>query len=75
MAQITGSSTIDWSGVALDPIDVQQNFNDFSSRFDQVVTEIENGQFFFNSSPTDTFISLTLSSGEQLTVAGSGLHE
>jgi len=37
VAQITGSSTIDWSSVALDPIDVQQDLDDFSSRFDQVV--------------------------------------
>ena len=73
MAQITGSSTIDWSGVTLDPIDFEQKFNDFSSRIDQVVMEIETGQFFFNSPPTDTFISLTLFSGGLLTVAGSGL--
>ena len=74
MAQITGSSTIDWSSVTLEPIDFEQQFNDFSSRIDQVVMEIETGQFFFNSPPTDTFISLTLFSGGLLTVAGSGLQ-
>ena len=74
MAQITGSSSIDWSGLTLAPIDFEQEFNDFSSRIDQVVMEIETGQFFFNSPPTDTFISLTLFSGGLLTVAGSGLQ-
>jgi hypothetical protein len=35
MAQITGSSTIDWSGVPLDIIDFEQNFDEFSSRLNQ----------------------------------------
>jgi Ca2+-binding RTX toxin-like protein len=72
MALITGSSKIDWSGIMLDPIDFEQKFNDFSSRLDQVVTEIENGQFFFNSPPTSTFISITLFSGGIVTASGSG---
>ena len=69
MAQITGSSTIDWSGVSLAPIDFEPKSQHFSSRIDQMVMEIENGQFFFNSPPTDTFISLTLFSGGRLTVS------
>jgi trimeric autotransporter adhesin len=72
MAIITGSSTIDWSGVPLDPINVQQDFDEFSSRFDQVVMEIDQGLFHFNSPPTSTFISLTLDSGGILTARGSG---
>jgi Ca2+-binding RTX toxin-like protein len=72
MATITGSSTIDWSSVPLDPINVQQDFDEFSSRFDQVVMEIDQGLFHFNSPPTSTFISLTLDSGGILTARGSG---
>ncbi len=72
MAQITGSSTIDWSDVALDPIDIQQDLDEFSSRFDQVASEIDAGLFHFNSPPTSTFLSLTLNSGGILTASGSG---
>ena len=72
MAQITGSSTTDWWGVGLDPIDIQQDLDEFSSRFDQVVSEINAGLFHFNSPSTSTFLSLTLNSGGILTAIGSG---
>ena len=75
MAIITGSSTIDWSGVALDHIDVQQNVDKFSSRFNQVKTEFENQTVTYNSNPNSTtFLSVTLSSGENVILKGSGFN-
>jgi Ca2+-binding RTX toxin-like protein len=61
MALITGSTTIDWSTVTLDPpTSLQQDLDAFLSRFDQVSTEIDNGWFVPNSPPTSTFVSITL---------------
>ena len=73
MALITGSSTIDWSGVSLGSIDVQQDFDEFASRFNQAALDISNHQFFLNSPKTSTFLSVTLWSGAIVTVTGSGL--
>ena len=75
MASITGSTTIDWSGVSLDPIDVQQDFNNFASRFNQAVTEISNGQYSLNAPPSPTSLSVTLDSGEIVTATGTGLDQ
>ena len=77
MAQITGSSTIDWSGVTLDPIDFEQKFNEFGSRFDQVLADFDAGNYVFNSPPTSTLLSFTLippslNSGAIITARGSG---
>ncbi|MGA6829211.1 beta strand repeat-containing protein, partial [Nitrospira sp. NS4] len=78
MALITGSTTVDWSGIALQaPTDLQQAFNEFATRFDQVGTAIDNGWFHFNSPPTSTFLSVTLDApapdaGAIVTASGSG---
>jgi trimeric autotransporter adhesin len=73
MALITGSTTIDWSGVSLDPINVQQNFNEFAVRFSQAALELSNRQFVLNAPNTATFLSVTLNSGGLVTLVGSGL--
>ena len=73
MASITGSTTIDWSGVSLDPIDVQTDFNNFSQRFNNAVSEIQNGQYSLNAPPSPTLLSVTLNSGGIVTATGTGL--
>ena len=79
MALITGSSTIDWSGVALDPVDIQTDVDNFLIRFDEVLADFDAGHYNFNSPPTSTFLSFTLippalNSGGIITVRGSGFN-
>jgi len=75
MALITGSSKIDWSGVALEPIDVAQKLDELTGRFDQALTEVNDGTAVrlppFSSSTTRTFL---LSSEATITVRGSGFN-
>ena len=73
MAVITGSTTIDWSGVSLDPIDVQQDFNNFAQRFNDAVSEIQLGHYSLNAPPSPTLLSVTLDSGGIVTATGTGL--
>ena len=46
MAQITGSSTIDWSGISLAQVDFETHLVTFVNRVDQIITELDNGEFF-----------------------------
>ncbi len=75
MAVITGSTTIDWSGVSLDPIDIQQDFNNFSQRFDDAISEIQLGHYSLNAPPSATLLSVTLDSGGIVTATGTGLDQ
>ena len=40
MAQITGSSTIDWSGISLAQVDFETDIVTFVNRVDQIFTEL-----------------------------------
>ena len=71
MATITGSSTIDWSGVSLAQVDFETDIVTFVTRVDQIITEIDNGQFSIVSfSPTFVVVDLFL--GGRLSIGGSG---
>jgi Ca2+-binding RTX toxin-like protein len=72
MALITGSTTTDWSTVAVQPVNVSDQVSEFKTRLDQVITEFNNQTVDYNSPPTSTFISVTLSTGEIVTVRGAG---
>ncbi|HEX5646843.1 MAG TPA: calcium-binding protein [Nitrospira sp.] len=76
MALITGSTTIDWSTVSLDLVSYQAQFDALNGRLESVVTDLNNGEFKFNGPPTQTFISVTLTSienfGAKLNISGSG---
>ena len=40
MAQITGSSTIDWSGISLAQVDFETDLVTFVNRVDEIFTEL-----------------------------------
>jgi len=59
MALITGSSTIDWSGISLAQVDFEGDLVKFVNRLVQILIELGNGQFvpiFF--SPTLLVVDL-----------------
>jgi hypothetical protein len=72
VAQITGSTTIDWSTVVIDPPALDQLLNDFSARFDQVLTAVDNGSYSFLAEPTSTSISIQLFTGQIVNFSGFG---
>ena len=69
MAAITGSSTIDWSGVSLAQVDFETDLVQFVNRFKQVNDDLNNGQFTVVSfSPTLLVVDLFL--GERANAGG-----
>jgi Ca2+-binding RTX toxin-like protein len=76
MAVITGSTAIDWSTISLDLVDYQAQYDALNDRLESVLTDLETGQFRWNSRPTSTFGSVTLTSMENagaiVNMGGSG---
>jgi Ca2+-binding RTX toxin-like protein len=71
MAQITGSSTIDWSSISLAQVDFETDIVTFVNRVDQIFTEFGNHQgTLVSGSPTRLVVDLF--SGGRLTLGGSG---
>ena len=73
MAAVTGSSSINWAGVSLDPINVQANVEAFATRFDGVLQDILNENYTIIPPNTSTLLSISLPSGALITMTGSGL--
>ena len=69
MAQITGSTTIDWSTVVIDPPTLDQQLDAFSARFDQVLTELNNGNFTELSFSSTSFVVM-LFGGQIVSLTG-----
>jgi len=69
MAQITGSSTIDWSAISLGQIDFEGDIVLFVNRVSQILEE----PITFVHSASSTLIDVTLVSGGRLKIGGSGL--
>ncbi len=73
MAQITGSSTIDWSGISLAQVDFETDIVRFVNRVDEILFELVLGNFFpISASPT--LIVVELFSGGILSLGGSGFN-
>jgi Ca2+-binding RTX toxin-like protein len=71
MAQITGSSTINWSDISLAQVDFETDLVTFVNRVDEITTEVSNGEFSIVSiSPT--LVVIDLFSGGRLRLGGSG---
>ena len=71
MAQITGSSTIDWSSISLAQVDFETHFVNFANRVDQIENAFGSG----NYSPvfaSPTLIVVDLGIGGRLSIGGSG---
>jgi len=68
MALITGSSTIDWSGVALEPADLPNNLVEFGNRLDQLLNEPFQ---ILSATPTQIVVRF-LGSGGTAVISGSG---
>src|SRR6267378_7191047 len=71
MALITGSSTIDWSGISLAQVDFETDIAKFANRVGQILTEVTNGQYTVVSA-SPTLIVLDLVSGGRLRLGRSG---
>ena len=72
MAQITGSSTIDWSGVSLGQVDFETDIVQFANRVDQIFTELDNPASFSIVCASPTYIVLDLDSRGRLSLGLSG---
>ena len=72
MAQITGSSTINWSDISLAQIDFETDIATFANRVDEIITDlgITPSQNIVSRSPTLVIVDLV--SGGRLTLGGSG---
>ena len=73
MAQITGSSTIDWSGISLAQVDFETDLVTFVNRVDEILTELSDGLWI--PPPliaTPTLIVVDFFSGGRLALGGSG---
>ncbi|MGH7183292.1 MAG: calcium-binding protein, partial [Nitrospiraceae bacterium] len=71
MALITGSSTIDWSGISLAQVDFEADLVTYINRVNQVEDELNNGSFSVISfSPTLLVVELFI--GGRVTLGGSG---
>ncbi|MBH0204201.1 MAG: calcium-binding protein, partial [Nitrospira sp.] len=71
MAFITGSSTTDWSSIALQPVNARQLFIDFVNRFVDTFIAIAFNDYTVNES-SSTVLSLTINStGVIVTFTGS----
>ena len=74
MAQITGSSTIDWSGVSLAQVNFETDIVQFANRVKQIVTAFVNHEFIPVLVNSTTFVG-DLPSGGRLTLTGSGFGD
>ena len=72
MAQITGSSTIDWSNISLAQVDFETDLVTFVNRVDEIFTDlgITPPENTVSRSPTSIVVNLV--SGGRLTLGGSG---
>jgi Ca2+-binding RTX toxin-like protein len=76
MALITGSSTIDWSSIALQPVSVRVTFINVIITFVNTLTAIINGDFTPDPLNNSTSFSGTINStGATVTMTGSGLDQ
>ena len=71
MAVITGSSTIDWSGVSLAQVDFETNIATFVNRVEQIDNELASGQYTPVSRSSTSFV-VDLVSGGRVSFGGSG---
>jgi trimeric autotransporter adhesin len=75
MAQITGSSTIDWSGISLAQVDFETDFLEFVNRLDDIFNELVPPPPLLPPPPifvTPTVLLVDLGSGGSLSFRGSG---
>jgi Ca2+-binding RTX toxin-like protein len=73
MAQITGSSSIDWSTVSLAQIDFEADIVRLVNRLNEILTDFGDGQWFFPPvTATPTLIVVNMITGGTLRIAGSG---
>ena len=72
MAQITGSSTINWSSISLTQVDFETDLVTFVNRVDEIFTDlgITPPENIISRSPTSIVVNLV--SGGRLTLGGSG---
>ena len=71
MAQITGSTTIDWSTVSLAQVDFEADFLHFINRVDQIFDALNAFQFSVVSASSSSLV-VDLFSGGRLALGGSG---
>ena len=71
MAQITGSSTIDWSGISLAQVDFETDLVNWVNRVDQIFTEFGSGQWDLVELTPTSFV-VDFFSGGRLSLGGSG---
>jgi Ca2+-binding RTX toxin-like protein len=72
MARITGSTTINWSGVSLGRVDFVGHFHTFASRVRQLLAAFYSGNYDIVS-PGSTLLVLDMRFGGRLSLSGSGL--
>ena len=72
MAQITGSSTINWSDISLAQVDFETDIVTFVNRVDEIIAELDDHGSARPVSATPTSIVVDLFSGGRLTLGGSG---
>jgi Ca2+-binding RTX toxin-like protein len=73
MAQITGSSTINWSDISLEQVDFETDIATFANRVDEIITELNDGLWI--PPPiiaTPTLFVVDFFSGGRLALGGSG---
>ena len=77
MAQITGSSTIDWSGVSLGQVDFEADVVTFINRVTEIFSELDPPPPLLPPSPvfvSPTFLLVDLLSGGSLSFRGTGFN-
>ncbi|MEK7768450.1 MAG: hypothetical protein AAB286_01880, partial [Pseudomonadota bacterium] len=72
MAQITGSTVIDWSTRSYELIDPEAHLATGIGRFVEIFTLLENDANMTNIIQTSTTFSATLNAGGQVTASGTG---
>jgi Ca2+-binding RTX toxin-like protein len=72
VAQITGSSTIDWSGISLAQVDFETNLLNYIKRLDAIFTDLDNTPPENTVLITPTLLVVDLVSGGSLSLRGSG---
>ncbi|HEU0068778.1 MAG TPA: calcium-binding protein, partial [Nitrospiraceae bacterium] len=73
MAQITGSSTIDWSTIPLGQVDFAAHIVRVSIRSEEIGNELDNPANYNIVSQTPTLLVVDLVSGGRLRLAGTGM--